>query len=388
MVKILVQASDRGPGFATLTISNWRGGKPPTSMCIQRNQDQKFLGSGGSWSSTPVWHDIAPMSKKSDTLSATVGPSFVDPLLSSPNAAYLARTRAEDGAEEASGVVFMGQVLSSRAMGTQDRPSEWGDGFFDMSEPVSEPEPPPVEEPEVVDPVEVPEPPPVQPPIVTKEKKESKRPLFLILAAIGAALIIGILLWFLFGRTPATSPAPEEDTNKVVTETEEDTGDEVDAVEPESAASASDACDIGSLKPNQQTQFLQGCLATSPDAAKIIRTYEAAEKAGECDMGRRLMIFVSQKGDAEVASDFAHRMDPDFHKASACQPAPDAESAAYWYEIPAAAGDVEAQRQLGKLITARGSSDFEYDRGVDFLQQAADAGDTEAGNLLQALESE
>ncbi len=387
-MKILVQASDRGPGFATLTISNWRGGKPPTSMCIQRNQDQKFLGSGGSWSSTPVWHDIAPMSKKSDTLSATVGPSFVDPLLSSPNAAYLARTRAEDGGEDASGVVFMGQVLSSRAMGTQDRPSEWGDGFFDMSEPVSEPEPqPPVEEPEVVDQVEVPEPPPVKPPIVTKDKEKSKRPLFLILAAIGAALIIGILLWFLFGRTADTPPEPEEDTEAAVSETVEDTVEEADAGGSDSEASASDACDIKSLTANQQTQFLQGCLATSPDAATVIRTYEAAEKAGECDMGRRLMIFVSQKGDADVASDFAHRMDPDFHKASACQPAPDAESAAYWYEIPAAAGDVEAQRQLGKLITARGSSDFEYDRGVDFLQQAADAGDTEASNLLQALES-
>ena len=94
---------------------------------------------------------------------------------------------------------------------------------------------------------------------------------------------------------------------------------------------------------------------------------------------------VAAQSDAGVAARYAYLYDPDTFEASACIRNADAETAAYWYEEPAAAGDVNAQRQLGKLLVGSHDSGVLRDQGESWLGRAAQAGDSEASALLEKL---
>jgi TPR repeat protein len=148
---------------------------------------------------------------------------------------------------------------------------------------------------------------------------------------------------------------------------------------------AAGPCDIAAIKEKSQAGelgFVQGCLGSSPSNQDILKVAEAAAAAGHCDAARRLFVHVAQGGDAQAALAYARRFDPQAKVDKQCT-GDDPDTAAYWYRIPAEAGNVEAQRRLGMLLLQLHASGIEHDEGLKYLRQAAAAGDAEAKAALE-----
>ena len=110
----------------------------------------------------------------------------------------------------------------------------------------------------------------------------------------------------------------------------------------------------------------------------------AWEREGDCEAAM-IVYQMAAQSDTDLAARYARRYDPDSFKASSCISGADAETAAYWYEDPAAAGDVEAQRQLGKILVGKYSSGVLRDQGESWLRRAAQSGDRDAQTLIEKL---
>ena len=130
----------------------------------------------------------------------------------------------------------------------------------------------------------------------------------------------------------------------------------------------------------------QAYLAGEPRPAPPAMFDQAAEWEREDDCAAAMIVYqVAAQSDAGVAARYAYLYDPDTFEASACIKNADPDTAADWYEAPAAAGDVNAQRQLGKLLVGSHDSGVLRDQGESWLGQAAQAGDSEASALLEKL---
>lgn len=381
MLKIELLPSDRGPGFAILSIPATLG--PGAALAIQRNQDQKFLAEGGTWTSTQFWHDLSRMSPAGEGVQAEVGPALVDSMLASPNLVYLGQVKRDGStAAQPARVLIKSGVLSSSAMGKQAAIIDSGYNIFagppaaPLSEPVAEPEPAPVSE--TAEQEEVPSPPPLK----EKAGQGGLSPLVLGLIGLAVLLLAGLAVWWFFLRGGGAMPPSDE---PAMEDMMEPSADEAVVDDASQTSSPQMACDVSGA--TDATVFLQSCVSSEPDADTVIATAGAAEDAGQCEIVRRLLTYVSQKGQNEVAMHYAQQFDPDGFTASACFAEADAETAAYWYEGPAANGNVLAQRQLGKLLTADGPDGLEYNRGVELLDEAAAAGDAEAAQALEELET-
>lgn len=108
------------------------------------------------------------------------------------------------------------------------------------------------------------------------------------------------------------------------------------------------------------------------------------KQRGDCEAA--MIVFASAaRVDATAALQLARHYDPEHFSADPCIAAPDAETAAYWYERPARAGDPLAQRRLGQILTRRQASGPLFEQGVAWLKRAAAAGDPEAEAALAEL---
>ncbi|HLO77146.1 MAG TPA: hypothetical protein VK196_11890, partial [Magnetospirillum sp.] len=91
-------------------------------------------------------------------------------------------------------------------------------------------------------------------------------------------------------------------------------------------------------------------------------------------------------GSNDAAVAVARMYDPEtWTRQTSPMPQADAETAAYWYEPAAQGGNVEAQRQLGKIMAELTPSGFQHDKGREWLQKAAAAGDAKAKELLDKI---
>lgn len=164
-LKIELQAAEAGPGHATLTAGGWKSEAAPIEFSVQRNQDGRYLGEDGGWTTNQVWHgtDLALLA---GAVSGEMGPWLVDPLVRDPTHTYLMELRSADYADK--GVLRMrGQILSSEAAGNSvsgDLRAKHAKAPPPRQAPdLTKPEPPPV--PIDADPVPVaPMPPPRQRP--------------------------------------------------------------------------------------------------------------------------------------------------------------------------------------------------------------------------------
>jgi hypothetical protein len=370
--------SARGPGHAILRIAGWSSAPEATELSIQRNQDRRYLGHGGEWSATPVGHLLTGMSRDGDALIGPVGPSVVDALLATPNAVFRVELRA--GATLDGGVLRMvGQLLGSNAAGS-GAPLDAGGlgGFILGTEPVTaaEPEAQRVPEPEPPRPSEpdADAPPRIDLPVrEAPSPRQRRRTPRLALAALLVVLLLAAATVWQWRRGGWPFGAPP-------------TATQASAAAPMTAPAG--ACDASAVAQGGDLDFVQKCLASSPAPADIVRAADAAIAAGHCDAARRLYVHVAQGGDPAAATAYARKFDPDGFVPNACFDKPDPETAAYWYEAGAAAGDAHAQRQLGKYLVRQHASGYEHDRGVKLLQAAADSGDAEARQRLAALPKE
>jgi TPR repeat protein len=108
------------------------------------------------------------------------------------------------------------------------------------------------------------------------------------------------------------------------------------------------------------------------------------EREGDCEAAM-IVYQLAAQSDSEAAGRYARRYDPDTFEPSGCISAADAETAAYWYEAAAKAGDVNAQRQLGKILVEKYPSGVMRDQGESWLKRAAQAGDEQARALIDEL---
>jgi TPR repeat protein len=128
--------------------------------------------------------------------------------------------------------------------------------------------------------------------------------------------------------------------------------------------------------------FLQS--ATSAEAAFA----EAQDllKRGKKDLSLLLFQHAARGGSQEANVAMARFYDPaTWSTDTSPMPQADAETAAYWYEPAAEAGNVEAQRRLGKILADLNMGGGQREKALEWLHKAASAGDTEADKLLETL---
>jgi len=116
----LKPAVNQIPGYALLTLQGWE--TPAASfdcsyeVCVQRNQDSRFLGADKKWTATQTWHQVDATESQNEFVALTLGPNVVDPLVENPQMTYLLQARY--GQELAQGVMRIREgVLSSHASG-------------------------------------------------------------------------------------------------------------------------------------------------------------------------------------------------------------------------------------------------------------------------------
>ncbi len=354
----------RRPGYALLRLSGWEHAPNESQLTIQRSQDGKFLDLNGQWQPTPIWHPLKEMTiDQNGSLCGDVMPVLVDPLIADPKMKYKVEIKA-DGAKQQNVIRIASGVLASSATGERALVSETGAGFFATELPKSELK---TKLADKADSVQAKGPEPVQEPGARLGDRQVKpRRLWPLIVSIAVFVVLlsgaGVAWWR--GWFPFDDKVidPIADRNKKSEEKPEEKDEKTTDLE-----------------------LLQRFLKTNPTSEQVLDKAEAWEKE-HCDAMRRLMVHGAQKSsDPNIAFAYAQKYDPATFQKGGCIAEADADSATYWYEIPANAGNVQAQYRLGRLLTEMRTSGYQHDQGVQFLKKAAKAGNAEAKMWLEQM---
>lgn len=308
--ELKLAASGR-PGFGILVLTNWERDSlefgAGADLCVQRNQDHRYLGEHGQWTATQTWHQVSLSEEQVDTsVVLALDERVIDPLVENSQMTYQLQVRI--GSEEAIGVLRIREgVLSSRAAGQSADPvTRVADAQrmvpTDLSvTPVAEPVAPGPE------------------PVIASNQKQSRTGLWIALIAGLVLVAAGFFAWKYFSST----------AQPVVTLTTP-----IAAITTPPAAPAEPApCSKESLAVTKDDLlFIQTCLKSNPDSNQVLTVITTAKEANRCDVVQRLYAFKGQSGDAKVALAYAREFDPATFVAG-CFKAPDKETAIYWYEL-------------------------------------------------------
>ncbi|MEA9391537.1 hypothetical protein SJI19_13460 [Acerihabitans sp. TG2] len=327
------------PGFARLVIHKWAGDTNNVTLSVQRNQDQRFLASDSAWVGSEVFHILPRLQEDGDSFSVGLGPDIVDPLLASRENAY--RLKLSDNLRIDEGrLIIDNDVISSLAGGSNVIPNR----LQPLTEPLSEP---PVAE-SAPEPIVTP-PPDIDPPLpVPPVKKPPLTWLWLLLAVLVLAGLIGA--WLLLkpsaGMTSPATRSPAAETVPIpATPTTPST-----AATGVTAADAAAPCAPETMKTTGELDFVKGCLQSQPNSAQVLAIISQAKEQKHCDVAQRLYAYKAQSGDTAIALKYAHEYDPLTAVKGGCFTA-DAETAVYWYEmvINQDAHNAEAKTRLNAL---------------------------------------
>ncbi len=330
------------PGFATLVLTGWESESieigARAEVCVQRNQDQRYLGEGRQWTASQTWHQVSLSDEPTaESVMLSLEPVVVDPLVENPQMTYQIQIRI--GSEHGVGVIRIREgVLSSHAAGQTASP------VAHVSQAAVEPltpEPAPLELAPAPEPV-----------VATENKKSNKLPLIALLILL---LLIGVG-WFasmqlktepvtvaVVAEAPPAAPAAAPATAPVVAPPP------VPAAPP--APVEPPACSAEAMaKVKDDLMYIQSCLKTNPDSVQVLAVIDAAKKSNRCDLAQRLYAFKGQAGDIPVALAYAKEFDPASFTAG-CFKAADKETAIYWYEVVVSkdANHAEAKSRLEAL---------------------------------------
>lgn len=321
------------PGYAVLVLTGWEteniqiGAR--AEVCIQRNQDQRFLGDGRQWTASQTWHQVSLSEEVvANTVVLALDPVVVDPLVENPQMTYQVQIRID--AENGIGVMRIREgVLSSHAAGQSVSPVS----HVSQSVVKPEPEPAPVEVAPIPEPVIVPE-----------TKKSSKLPL-IALALVLLVAAVGLFAWMQLNKEPQPVASVTPQSNESAT-TPSSPAPVVAATPVEPPACSAEA--LATVKDD--LIFIQSCLKTNPDSMQVLSVIDAAKKANRCDLAQRLYAFKGQSGDVPVALAYAKEFDPASF-AIGCFKTADKETAIYWYEVVLSkdASHAEAKARLDAL---------------------------------------
>ena len=363
----LKPALNQTPGYALLTLQGWE--IPAASLdscyevCVQRNQDSRFLGADKKWTPTQTWHQVDATESQNEFVALTLGPNVVDPLVENPQMTYLLQARFGD--ELAQGVMRIREgVLSSHASGlTGEAVSRIAKPF----EPVA---------PVVTAATTAPEvPPAVTPSVAAEPAKPSKSsPAMLIAAIVLVLLLIAAYFgwrWYQNQQQVVVAPPPVASGAAAVTTPPTAEPPVAPTAEPAVAPPVAPpppeptpvaaavappppppaACSSEALAATKDDlSFIQACLRTTPDTEKVLAVIESAKTAKRCDVAHRLYAFKGQAGDVVIALAYAKEFDPKFFTAG-CVTAADKNTALYWYDLVLArdANHAEAKERADAL---------------------------------------
>lgn len=361
----LTADKDRGPGFGILRIEGLPPLAPPVDLAVERNQGrERFLRSGGVWQASEAWFTIDNVVAGDSVSLIRVGPEIVDPIVGQPpTVAYrltiaagtqrgkpavmtvnrgLLGSRAAAGPEvDADAARREADALRQRQAEEEERrrreAEEEALRRFREEEAALRPAPP----------HPLPEPPPPAPrrrwPLIAAGAAP------LLLAAVAAGVWFGCLIP---GFGPASCAAPQQPSPPAL----------------------------------EQSADLS-CAGLTPDAC-----YEAAKRAladRQLERGRQLCQRAAALGSVEANLCVARLYDPaTWTRADSPAPQADWETATYWYETAAKQGNTTGLVGAGRLLCEAAASDFEHQRGLDYLRQAfAKGGDSSLQQQIAACEA-
>lgn len=307
----LKPAASGRPGVGILVVTNWERESlefgAGAELCIQRNQDHRYLGEHGQWTATQTWHQVSLSEEHIDTsVVLALDERLIDPLVENPQMTYQLQVRI--GSEEAIGVLRIREgVLSSRAAGQSADPVT---RVADAQRIVA----PDHSVPPVTEPVE-----PAHESVIESKQKQPRAGLWIALIAGLALVAAGFFAWKYFGST--AQPVVTSTTPIAVITT------------PPAAPAEPAPCSKEALAASKDDLlFIQTCLKTNPDSNQVLTVIATAKEAKRCDVVQRLYAFKGQSGDAKVALAYAREFDPATFVAG-CLSAADKETAIYWYEL-------------------------------------------------------
>jgi hypothetical protein len=210
---------------------------------------------------------------------------------------------------------------------------------------------------------------------------------FIIGGAIASVLIVAGVLTFVFsdklpfgGREQtetAGAKEPAQETDKLPFGGREQT---------ETAGAKEPAQETGKLPTVGQVRA-QISGSPPPSAEEFVAQAELQMKAGNLDAALLLYKAAGQAGSPAGTTGFAKMYDPGLHGPTTSPfGKPNAGRAVELYEKAANLGDAFAMRRLGILLYEGGSGiSTDKTAGADWLNKAAEAGDTEAKGYLENL---
>jgi hypothetical protein len=328
------------PGFATLVLTGWESESVEigarVEVCVQRNQDHRYLGDGRQWTTSQTWHQVSLSEETAaEAVLLSLEPVVVDPLVENPQMTYQIQIRI--GTENGVGVIRIREgVLSSHAAGYSASPVTHVAKAF--VEPLA-PEPAPIELTPIPEPV-----------VTTVNKKSNKLPLIALLILL---LLVGVgwFTWMQLKSEPATIAAAAPQVTQPITAPTPTVPSVLPASVEPPAPVEPPACGAEAMaKVKDDLIYIQSCLKTNPDSVQVLAVIDAAKKSNRCDLAQRLYAFKGQAGDIPVALAYAKEFDPAFF-AAGCFKAADQQTAIYWYEVVLSkdANQAEAKARLEAL---------------------------------------
>ncbi|GAB3447817.1 SEL1-like repeat protein [Insolitispirillum peregrinum] len=371
---IKVELIGHTPGQAGLRILGLAQASTTSGGLIRlMRKDEKILGPDGRWLTDDHWLPLPDLTLDGKALVGQADADLVDPLALLSNADIVLAT------------VQLGDLRDEGRLVVRDlRPSGLARSEAPPAEPVRQ-------EPVIEFPTAEPAYTPIQmDPQDSRSTgyqpdddlpasdggKKSLLPMMLVAALVVLAIAGAVVAYSLglFGdkNTPpsaATDPAPAPQTASTPPATPAPTTPAAPAVEAINTR-------------EDLAKFIQA----TPDGAKAYQAATTLAAQGKLEFAMLLFQHAARNGSLDGSVAVAKMYDPDsWSKTTSPMPAADAETAAYWYEPAAQGGNTEAQRQLGKILTQLQPSGFQHDKGKDWLQKAADAGDAKAKDLLATV---
>ena len=373
------------PGQGLFRIAGIEAPGEMLELAIQRNLDDRYLGTNQAWQTTPHWHSMPGVQFQGGELRVPVGPEIFDEVAAASNMALRVLVRAHG--DEASAVLrIKGHLLGSPAA-REMVPPEPGQA--------PSPEPDLGRQRDLETLGELRETPP-ESPVNGRGSRALRAGLLILAVVVGAGIGAWQLGWLDQWRRPAESETPRDASAHDVAGPGVS---EIEAtLEPEQEAPAESVrnkpaqtgADIQPPAPPPEPEGLLGVerarafLADDPHAAAIHAEAVRRERAGDCDAAMVLYNRAAE-ADTQFASALARRFDPQGFVSRGCIEAHDATTASLWYREAADAGDMAAQRRLGQMLIERETSGPVFEDGIRWLRLAARAGDAEAKELLAKL---
>ncbi|MCI1037579.1 hypothetical protein [Pseudomonas putida] len=311
------------PGQGLLRITGWEGTSEGLQCSLQSSQSHEFLHDGGHWAKVAHWFRLDGMNAVAGApaIETRIGPNLINPLLqASGTATFRIEVSNPQTGRSDLGMVrinsaIIASVESGPALEKSPPPAPLPSATVIVEPPaVTTPEPVPVVTAEPVpEAAPAPQPAPVAPPPKAPAKQGQKWLLPLLVLILLALAAGGGWWWFNRSAGEATAAVPPED-------------------KPVAQADAAKPCSLESMQGQTSLAFLQSCIQSKPDSAALLEVISLAKANDQCDVAQRLYANRANAGDIQIATAYAHEYDPKYHQPSNCFKAPEAATAASWYE--------------------------------------------------------